>query len=54
MTTAEEYRLRAEECERDAERIAFLPDKQTLREIAQRWREMADHAEARESRKRSS
>jgi hypothetical protein len=49
---AEEYRERAAECERDAARIGFQPDKKVLLEIAQRWREMADKAEARDARKR--
>lgn len=48
MTRAEEYRERAAECERDAAKISFLPDRRQLLEIAQRWREMAEHAEARD------
>lgn len=52
MGKAEEYRGRAEACECDAAKISFAPDREALLEIARRWREMANHAEARENRKR--
>lgn len=52
MSTASEYRQRAEECERDAAKISFAPDREALLEIAKRWREMADHSEAWENRER--
>jgi hypothetical protein len=45
MTIAEQYRARATEADKRAEE-AHDPDlKQTFRDIARQWREMADQAE---------
>jgi len=46
MTTrAEEYRRKAEEAEREAERANDTFLRQKYMDIAREWREMADHIE---------
>jgi hypothetical protein len=42
----EVYRLKAEECERLAERVATEAIRSSYRELAQHWRALAAQAEA--------
>lgn len=50
MDNAEEYRRRAEACERDAEQISLSSDRQRLLDIAKGWRKLAEAAEAKSQR----
>ncbi len=45
-TRAEEYRRRAEQCERAAKVAADLAARRSYVEMARRWRDMAERAEA--------
>jgi hypothetical protein len=45
MSTAEEYRQKAEEAEKMADKINDPNIKRAYLEIAKQWRLMADHAE---------
>ena len=45
MATAEEYRAKAHECEERADQTRDSFIKQQLLDIAQKWRQMADHLE---------
>jgi hypothetical protein len=47
MTQADEYRRWAEDCDWDAERAANPTIEKQYRELARRWRVMADSVEAR-------
>jgi hypothetical protein len=45
MTTAEEYRQRAEHAEQRAKQMRDLEAKRIFEEIARQWRTMAEQAE---------
>jgi hypothetical protein len=46
MTMAAEFRAKADECEKKAKEAKDAEAKRVLREAAQEWRTLADHAES--------
>lgn len=46
MTVADRYRIYAKECETAAARSAMQRDRTTFLEMAERWRDLAEQAEA--------
>ena len=47
MSSAAEYRKRAEDCEDIARRMSLRDDRERLLLMAQRWRQLADREDAR-------
>jgi hypothetical protein len=53
LSTPEEFRQRAIECDRLAKRARRPSERETMTFAAARWREMADEVEAKRGRQRS-